>query len=230
MRFFSFDRACQTYFSSSIAQDYFANKLLTCIKENFGENLGRIGELGCGSGELYSKFLDYKIKYQDYKGCDISQGMIECFKERFQTANLVCQDFDEFLQKQKGFDLICSSSSLQWSKDFEKTLQNISQKCQNIALSFLTHSTFASLHHFLGTYSPLLSIWEAKELLEKYFQGQFIISYIRLEFRNNAETLAHLKKSGVLGGGVLKYPQAKKLLEYEGGLEYENMIFIGGNK
>ncbi|RDU69434.1 methyltransferase domain-containing protein [Helicobacter cholecystus] len=225
MRFFSFDCNASSYHSYALAQCIFAKKLAQKLAN---QQFYSIAELGCGSGVLLEYLLKSQVEFREYDACDISEKMLKNFIFQKEGVSKICKDFDDFLfENKKHYSLICSSSALQWAKNFDKTLRLIAQKCDEVALSIVDSYTFTSLHSFLGTSSPLLDYEEIQKSLLKYFEGDFQISRVDLRFQSPHKTLLHLRKSGVMGGGVLNFAQSKKLLLYDGGLEYESVIFIG---
>lgn len=227
MRFFSFDAQAQTYHHSAIAQRVFIQKLLNRLDQTHYQV---IAELGCGSGEVFEELIKKHIEFEQFLACDISRSMLEKFPAH-SRAELFAQDFDEFLHSYGGkFDLLLSSSALQWSYSLERTLSLIAQKSHFVALSVMSSCSLKSLHSFLGTCSPLLESEEIEKLLEGYFEGEMFVSRVELEFATPKEALEHLRRSGVLGGGVLDFKRAKKMLNFDGKIEYESINIIGKSK
>lgn len=226
MRYFSFNHKALEYDHYAVAQRFFAQKLAQKISNQKFEH---IAELGCGSGILLDNLLKNNVNFQSYIGCDSSEEMLLAFKQ--EGIKKICIDFDAFLSNAKqSFSLVCSSSALQWSKNLDHTLGLISQKAKRVALGIIDCATFSSLHSFLQTSSPLLEFQNIKTLLLKYFCGDLEVVKMSLEFDNPQECIAHLRGSGVMGGGVLNFTQSKKLLSYQGVLEYESVIFVGKPK
>lgn len=227
MRFFSFDAQAKTYQSSAIAQRIFIQKLLDKLPK---KHYKLIVELGCGGGELFLELQERGIGFERFLGCDSSESMLKRFALSC-GVELFCQDFDEFLHSYEGeFDLLLSSSALQWSHSLPQTLSLIAKKSSFVALSVMSSSSLKSLHTFLGTCSPLLTSEEIKELLKERFEGEIFISRVELEFATPKEVLEHLRKSGVLGGGILNFREAKKMLNFDGKIEYESINLIGKPK
>lgn len=229
MRFFSFDFRARSYVSSCEAQKFFAQQLARQILQKWGKRFLSVLDLGCGSGILPQAMQQEGILLEDYKGCDISQAMLESFSSAYPTT-LFCQDFDECLKQDHRVDLIISSSALQWSLDLSRTLSLIAKSQSKIALSFMSSNTFKELHAFLGTKSPLMEVQNMQELLLSFFDGEVKIVHQDFIFDHSSELISHLRNSGVIGGGVAGYKKAKRLLDYTGKLEYESLIFLGYSK
>lgn len=227
MRFFSFDTQAQTYHHSAIAQRIFIKKLLSRLDRT---HYTLIAELGCGGGEVFEELAKNQVSFEQFLACDISQSMLKTFPAH-SKVKLFCQDFDDFLLRSEvSFDLLLSSSALQWSHSLKKTLSLIAQKTHFVALSIMSASSLKSLHSFLNTTSPLPTSQEIEEFLQECFDGELYRSRVELEFSTPKESLAHLKKSGVLGGGILDFKRAKKMLNFDGKIEYESINIIGKPK
>lgn len=223
MRFFSFDIQAKTYKNQAIAQKLFIQKLASKLPKKLYPS---IAELGCGGGELFLELEEKGVEFERYLACDSSRAMLEGFPLK-PRVELFCQDFDEFLLGEERFSLICSSSALQWSSNLSYTLSLVAKRGESVALSVLSSCSLASLHRFLGTSSPLLESEEIFGLFREYFVGEIFISRVALDFTSAKECLEHLKRSGVLGGGVLGFSKAKKLLEFNERIEYESVNIIG---
>lgn len=225
MRFFSFNSNASSYHTYALAQRIFAEKLAQKLS---GKSFDSIADLGCGSGILLGQFLKHKVGFENYDACDFSEEMLQNFSSNQKGLIKICKNFDSLLsESKKHYSLICSSSALQWAENLDKTLELIAQRCDEVALSIMDCCTFASLHSFLGTSSPLIESEEIVKSLLKYFEGDFQISRVDLEFTTSKDIRLHLKKSGVIGGGVLNFIQSKKFFSYSGILEYESVIFTG---
>lgn len=227
MRFFSFDIQAKTYKNQAIAQKLFIQKLASKLPKKLYPS---IAELGCGGGELFLELEERGVEFERYLACDSSRAMLEGFPPS-PRVKLFCQDFDEFLLgEEERFSLICSSSALQWSSNLSYTLSLIAKRGEGVALSVLSSCSLASLHRFLGTSSPLLESEEIIEFFGEYFVGDIFISRVALDFTSAKECLEHLKRSGVLGGGILGFSKAKKLLEFNERIEYESVNIIGKSR
>lgn len=233
MRFFSFDLEAKNYASSCEVQTFFAKKLAIYLVQTLGQTYSHILDLGCGNGVLLAMLLDQDIKIQSYTGCDSSSSMLDSFSAPMFFKGkiaLLHQDFDICLENAKSYDLICSSSALQWSPCIEHTLQLIAHKSHQVALSIMTSNTLSSFHSFLDSQSPLPCRENMQELLLKFFDGDSLVIQKHLDFQDNKSLIQHLRNTGVMGGGILGYQKAKKILSYQGGLEYESLIFVGQSK
>ena len=188
----------------------------------------KILELGCGSGQVF-RYIDWDIEY--YKAIDFSKEMCKLHPK---SKNVVvkCFDFDsdKFFEdiKNDKYDIVVSSSALQWSKNLPKLLSRLSKVSKNISAALFTSNTFKSIYNITKKSSPILNTKEIKEaFLTQYNDIKFEIINYNLIFENKKELFRYIKNSGVRGEINLTYKEAKYLyknynLDY---LEFE-VLFI----
>jgi len=129
--------------------------------------------------------------------------------------------------KPNEFDLIISSSALQWSVNLASVLHEISPLANEFLFAFFTANTFKTLHRLLEIDSPILSKEEIVEALDKFFEYELEVVEYQMQFESVEEMLRYIKHSGVSGGRKrLSYKQIKNLidvypLDY---LEFEVML------
>lgn len=174
----------------------------------------RIVDLGCGSGG----FLEaYERPFTSYLAVDASCEMLDRHP-RIEGVECMAGDFNdpslfERLAK-RDFDLIVSSSALQWAEDLDWTLERIAALGRPVALTLFTAGTFAALHETAGTPSPIRGREETEALLRKHFDARIDVLRYRLYFKSVRAMLAYIRRSGVSGGrNLLGYRQVKRLME-----------------
>ncbi len=117
-----FSKYAKDYKNHNIIQQIVAKSLVRELKSQ----PKRILELGCGSGQVY-RHISWEIDF--YKAIDFSSSMCE-LHPKGEKIEVKCFDFDtqEFLDeiKDNQYDIILSSSALQWSKDLSKIIKNLS--------------------------------------------------------------------------------------------------------
>lgn len=183
-------------------------------------------ELGCGNGQLYRQ-IDYQL--DSYTAIDFSQNMCN-LHPKDKNIDVQCFDFDsvefkDFL-KDKSYDIILSSSALQWSKDIAKLLQNLATVSNHIQCVLFTSNTFKTIYEITKKAPPILSKDSIIKAFRKYDMNFEVLNYI-LEFQTKKELFSYIKNSGVQGDVSLSYKEAKSLyknynIDY---LEFE-VIFI----
>jgi len=222
-----FDRYALSYAKNSELQREIAKKLLS--KVDFGE-FCRVVDIGCGDGAVF----DVCKSKGFFVGVDASAKMCELHSSRGGCIT-VCGDFDDrlFVEALKSrfgeFDLLISSSSLQWSATLNETVKSLSLLSKKFAISIFTDGTFAGLREFLGIESSLPSAKEARGAFDNFSVNDFWIESYSRKFASSAEAVRYIKNSGVSGGGnIIGYKEAKRL--YRQGpleLEFEVVYLVG---
>ena len=222
-----FSKHAEEYNHYNIVQQIVSKALV----RELGFKPRRILELGCGSGQVF-KNIDFDFEY--YKAIDFSQNMCDIHPKQ-KNLDIVCVDFDssDFHNTIKGdkYDIVLSSSALQWSKDLKKIIQNLAMVAENIHMVLFTSNTFKTIFSLTNTHSPILDITTIKDAFDTYYNCEYEILNYKLEFNDKKKLFDYIKNSGVSGGQKLSYKEAKKLyqnydLNY---LEFE-VIFIKGTK
>lgn len=219
-----FSKYAKEYTNHNIIQQIVAKSLVRELK--FQPK--RVLELGCGSGQVYSH-ITWDIEF--YKAIDFSASMCE-LHPKGENIEVKCFDFDtqEFLDeiKDNSYDIVLSSSALQWSKDLSKIIKQLSLITNEINAVLFTSNTFKTIQEITNTKSPILDETSVKDAFCKYFTCEFETIFYKLEFDNKKDLFDYIKKSGVSGGNAsLDFADAKKLYkEYNlNYLEFE-VIFV----
>lgn len=219
-----FSKYAKEYKNHNIIQQIVAKSLIRELK--FEPK--KILELGCGSGQIFNH-IKWEIDF--YKAIDFSSSMCE-LHPKAKNIEVKCFDFDtqEFLDeiKDDSYDIVLSSSALQWSKDLSKIIKSLSYITNEINAVLFTSNTFKKIQEITKIKSPILDENSIKEAFSKYFKCEFETIMYKLEFDNKKDLFDYIKKSGVSGANeTLDFKNAKKLYkEYNlNYLEFE-VIFI----
>ena len=198
-----FSKNSKSYDSYNFIQKKVVKKLIKKI--DFSPKT--IIDLGCGDGLVY-KNLNFKL--DKFVGIDLSKPMLS-LHPKSQEITLLCQDFDlidDFME----YDLVISSSSLQWSKDVYSLVSKIEKNSKNFALAIFTDGTFKSLREWFGLKSFLPNKDKLKNVFLKSVSCETTI--YKMEFKSNLDILKFIKKSGVSGGRKeLSVKDIKKFLQ-----------------
>lgn len=223
-----FSQYANEYNSHNIIQQIVSKALVRDIDNN----PKRILELGCGSGQIF-KNIDFNYDY--YKAIDFSRSMCD-IHPKASNLDIFCLDFDDnsFIKniENEKYDMVISSSALQWSKNLDKIIYTLSKISNNINMALFTLNTFQTIFKLTDTKSPILDEFYIKKVFSKYYNCIFEIINYKLEFENKKKMFEYIKKSGVSGEtNKLSFQKAKYLyknydLNY---LEFE-VIFIKGKK
>lgn len=219
-----FSKYAKQYKNHNIIQQIVAKSL---VRELKGQPK-RILELGCGSGQVFNH-IDWDIEY--YKAIDFSSSMCE-LHPKADNIEVKCYDFDTqaFLDeiKDNNYDVVLSSSALQWSKDLSKIVKHLSYITNKINAVLFTSNTFKTIQEISDRKSPILDEDSIKKAFSKHFECEFETIQYKLEFDNKKDLFDYIKKSGVSGGSAsLDFKMAKRLFkEYKlNYLEFE-VIFV----
>ena len=204
-----FQRFAKTYSRYSLIQARVAKALANKISGNFSY----VVDLGCGSGGFFNA---YKKPFVSYLAIDISPEMLEIHPTANGAETMIGNFNDSKLfeaLKKREFELIVSSSALQWSQNLDWTLSQIASFKRPVALSLFTSGTFKTLHEIVGISSPIRSKEETVRLLQKHFNVKIDTLKFKLYFSDKLSMLRYIKQSGVSGGKrKLSITQTRKIL------------------
>ncbi|HEY9190458.1 MAG TPA: methyltransferase domain-containing protein [Sulfurovum sp.] len=209
-----FSRFAHQYDTYNVIQAEVAKSL---VKQLPRTHYTTIIDIGCGSGEVYRNIERTKVSFDRFMALDSSEKMLELHPSGPEIEKL-CADFN----KPETFEtfsleppsLILSSSALQWSKDLDFTLSEISKKASQAYFAIFTSNTFKTLHQTAKITSPIYSENVLRSTIERYYHAAFEIKEYRLHFETVREMFSYIKKSGVSGGDKqLTYTQMKQLMK-----------------
>jgi malonyl-CoA O-methyltransferase len=218
-----FSKYAKEYKNHNIIQQIVAKSLVRELK--FQPK--RILELGCGSGQVFNH-ISWEVEF--YKAIDASASMCELHPKSV-NIEVKCLNFDtqDFINeiRNDSYDIVLSSSALQWSNDLSKIVQHLSYITKEINAVLFTSNTFKTIQEITKTKSPILDEDSIKEAFLKFFNCEFETILYKLEFDNKKDLFDYIKKSGVSGEKSLSYSDSKKLYkEYPYNyLEFE-VIFV----
>ena len=160
-----FSKYAKEYKSYNIIQQICAKSLVRELKSKPKNIL----ELGCGSGQIFSN-IDWE--FDKYLAIDGSKQMCELHPK---AENLIvkCLNFDsnEFFDeiKKQKFDMVISSSALQWSNDLKKIVEELSKITSEINVVLFTSNTFKTIQNITNQKSPILDENTIKDAFSSYF-------------------------------------------------------------
>ncbi len=205
-----FSRFAHEYGQYNTVQDKVAQKLIDDVEEK----PQRMLDLGCGNGSVAGKIT---WPFQKFIGVDFSQKMLdlhpknektECRLGDFNEEGL----FEELVKEE--YDRVFSASSLQWARDLDRTLYQISQLGAPISLAIFTCNTFKTLLKTANIDSPLRCADEVSYLIGQYFHCDIEVVEYELAFESVEDIFTYIKKSGVSGGrNLLGYKEMKRLMQ-----------------
>ncbi len=209
-----FSRFANLYEQHNIIQSQVAKKLVSMIDY---KEYKYIIDIGCGSGAIYKNIIKREIPFEQFIGADLSLEMLNIHPTSKKIKKLSLdfnnkQSFEQF--KGTDYDMIISSSALQWSQNLDMTLKEISKLSQNFYFAFFTSNTFKTLHNVTNLRSPIYTTEYIKEILNRYYSSSFELIDYQLSFNSVYEMLRYIKQSGVSGGKKqLTYQEIKALIK-----------------
>jgi malonyl-CoA O-methyltransferase len=222
-----FSRFAHEYSKYNVIQKDVAKRLCQLLDKN---SYRKILDVGAGDGAIYENLSEQKIKFSKFVALDFSKEMLDIHSSD-RIVEKVCLDFNEknFAStfKVNEFDLIISSSALQWSSSLSNVLKELSGLADEYSFSFFTANTFKTLHKTIKMSSPVLKKEEILNSLDEFFNYELEVIEYKIDFDSVYEMLRYIKKSGVSGGvKQLGYKQMKTLmLEYPlSYLEFEVLL------
>jgi len=205
-----FSRFANSYETYGIIQKNVTKHLLSLV--DFQPK--KILDLGCGSGNVY-KMLSWDIEH--FVGIDFAKNMLE-LHPKAKNVECIYGDFEnpelyEYLLSYT-FDIVLSSSALQWACDLDRVMRNVATLQTPVAFAIFGANTFKTLHQVANISSPLREVSEVETIVKRYFDLHHTeVQNYTLSFESNLEALRYIKRSGVSGKrGVLSYKETKKLI------------------
>lgn len=209
-----FSRYAHEYDTYNVIQSEVAASL---VEQLPSRHFATVIDMGCGSGEIYKNIEKQNLSFEHFIALDLSKEMLEIHPSS-KKIEKICADFnkpetfEKFTLNKES--LFVSSSALQWSKDLDFTLSQISKKVTDAHFAFFTSNTFKTLHHTADITSPIYSAETLKRTIEKYFNATFELKEYKLHFNSVREMFNYIKKSGVSGGEKqLTYKKTKALMQ-----------------
>jgi malonyl-CoA O-methyltransferase len=208
-----FSRYAHEYDTYNVIQSEVATSL---VKQLASSHFATLMDMGCGSGEVYKNVEKHNISFDHFIALDSSKEMLEIHPSG-KKVEKICADFNkaETFEKFTLSDdsLFFSSSALQWSKDLEFTLCEISKKVKQAHFAIFTSNTFKTLHQTAQITSPIYTEDVLKKTINKYYHASYELKEYKLFFKSVPEMFNYIKKSGVSGGEKqLTYTQTKQLM------------------
>lgn len=189
-----FSRRAESYHEHNIIQKKVVHKLLSAITSK----PRKILDLGCGSGAVW-ELIDWNV--DNFIGIDKAEQMCTLHTQG-KNIRLLQADFEDadLLKSLGRFDMVISSSALQWAKDLPKLLENIASITDEIAFAIFCNGTFRTIYEMTGIPSFLPEHHGLQRELDKHFNVTCSIEHYRLTFDDNISKFRYIKGSGVSGG------------------------------
>ena len=210
-----FSRFAHQYEQHNMIQVQVAKRVIEKLPKNMYKS---ILDIGCGSGQVFRNMEEKHIDFTSFTAFDSSSRMLALHPESPKIEK-ICGDFNSrtftsYLDK-KAYDLVLSSSALQWSSDLDFTISTIASLSNTFHTALFTSNTFKTLHETAGVTSPIYSAEEVQKTIERYYDNvNFELHTYSLQFDSVRDMFRYIKKSGVSSGEKkLSYKETKALME-----------------
>ncbi len=215
----NFSRSSTSYAMAGLFQKFAAQRLYDLVDREVldHDKVGRILELGCGTGFLTIGLMQL-FPEASFVISDISGDMLEKCKTNITPAMTGKQGMEPFFecyniseaQIEKEYDLIISALAFQWVSDLKPVMQNIKARLNNggkLVFSTLLQGTYSVLHNVFDELEipyPGPSLLTEEELRAKcgiFDDCRMCTSLQRVEHENLIDFLKHIQKIGAKNAG-----------------------------
>jgi malonyl-CoA O-methyltransferase len=119
----AFHQHAGEYDRHATVQKRVVDRLMSLAQSHLSGVPADVLDIGCGTGQLLSS-LGRRYPHSRLYGLDLAYNMIRCSAERLgQGATLVNGDAEQLPFRGNAFDLVVSSSTLQWIEDLDRFFQ-----------------------------------------------------------------------------------------------------------
>jgi malonyl-ACP O-methyltransferase BioC len=199
----NFDNKASIYAKKADIQRICAENLCRIFDENYQfSSAKKIKILDIGSGSSFiAKNLIKSYKNLEIYEVDLSKKMLEQFNDLQNPITKICADFDKIDFVPNSFDVVFSCFSLQWSKNYQKLIKNLSKIIKPrgfVAIAFPNHKNF---QHFKNSPFKINSMPRAayiKNLLQKnaFEEILFCEETIKTNHQNILDSVRFIKDIG----------------------------------
>ena len=208
-----FSRFANLYETHNIIQSQVSKKLVDMIEHR---DYKKILDIGCGSGSIYKNIIKNNMEFKEFVVADLSMEMLKIHPSSSKIKK-ISFDFNDIKSFEdigyNNYDMVISSSALQWSQDLDMTLKEISNLSDKFYFAFFTSNTFKTLHNIAGVKSPIYTKKIIEDRINNYYNATFEIRNYKLYFNSVYDMLRYIKRSGVSGGKKqLSYKEIKQVI------------------
>ncbi len=222
----AFNKAAYSYDAQAVAQHSIAKRLMAMIAECNIASDAKVLEIGCGTG-LLTKEIVHEMSPSHITINDISPQMGEIAKRYIDDKNIdaefICADAEEYAFEGDEYDLIASSSAMQWFVAPDRFVDQMASKMKRggvMAISTFRADNLIEITSLSGKGLEYPSVERLREIFEgaSLHIEALIEERITLTFATTRDVLAHLRQTGVNNTSATKlsFRQTKQMLdEYE---------------
>ncbi len=220
-----FGASAKSYDSSAIAQKMVHKRLLSLLQGLGWKPYAKALEVGCGTASL-TQLLDDNFEVGEWTLNDLTRTMFEEGIFRSAPSERVIRFIEgdaERLDLGCGYDLIVSSSAIQWFDEPKAFLQSLYPRLNKGGILLLSTFGLDNLREVRELTGQGLHYYDTREYNEALQEAGFTVleatdEHISLYFDSAREVLRHLKQTGVTalaGGEQANFWTKTKLAEFE---------------
>ena len=195
----NFEKSINTYDKNAFIQDKISSKIIELIE---GKSFTDILEIGSYTGILTKKIIDINPNFVSYTAIDIvkdSENFLKKISPKISFLNIDIEKYDT----NKKFDLIISSSTLQWCDDFFFVLEKLKSCLKSDGILAVSVFKEGNLFEIKKAFNVELNYPNREDILklkEKNILSKNAIvtsEEIPVRFSSSKDILKHLKLTGV---------------------------------
>ena len=220
-----FQKSISTYTKYAFLQPEIAKKLASFFNKSYDDIL----EIGSYCGFLTREIVE-NVGFKTYTALDIVDSF-DCIKNLNPEIKFILGDIEQIALKEK-YNLITSSSSLQWCEDFKSVIKKLKAHLKPNGHIVISIFGKQNLYQIKETFGISLNYPDISEIREMFSKNAKIIEETKtLQFENPYEILKHLKYTGVNSlKNNIKYSTLKEKMRildsvYQNKLTY-NPVYI----
>lgn len=207
-----FSRAAEAYHQLARVQQQAAEQLAAAVAE-LGLAPRRVLDIGCGTGFLTRRML-LQFPVAELVALDLSPGMIEVARQQVPASaslEFVVAEAMEY-QPTEPFDLVVSSSTLQWLQPFDRLFAKLHSMLApggHVCASIMLHGTLGELHSIRSDLFPALApaqlLPESESVLASLEQCGFEVLAHQVQedrewYATPSAALRSMREQGFTGG------------------------------
>ncbi len=219
-----FGASALSYDASAVAQKHIYERLGAMLKP-LGHSYTKVLEIGCGTAGL-SKYLDQRFEVESWTLNDLGRMMFEesdFFETRSGRKTAFIEGDAERVDLGQGYDLIISSSAIQWFHDPKTFIKKLYARLNDGGVLLISSFGGDNLHEIKSLINVGLNYYEKEDYRNFLTEAGYEVLLCEEEsyplyFKTALEVLRHLKATGVtaLGGNEqASFWTKSKLAQFE---------------
>lgn len=232
----SFHQQAREYDRHVSVQKRVVNRLVSLVRSHATGHPTSILDVGCGTGQLLASLRE-EFPSAQLHGLDLAYNMLQCASERLTSdAHFVNADAEYLPFRDRTFDLVVSTSTLQWLENLELFFEQARRVTQNgglLCIAFFAGRTLCELRecfrdvigqkidsstNYADRLHRFMDRFEVERALERIdFDQATVISEIETDYYANVNDL--LRSIKRIGAGA-----SAQESRHKGGLGWRGVL------